>query len=243
MTFDSAPLPERLEILGAPVVELELAVDRPTAFLAVRLCDVAPDGNSVRASYGVLNLSHRRSHEDLEPMEPGRRERVRIQLNDTAWAFAEGHRLRIAVSTTYWPMVWPSPEVVTLTVFEGGALLLPVRPSRPGDEDLQISTDPETGRQADFTVVEPARLDRTTVTDAATGETVITNFSGAGRLRLELDRPRDDGHGDRHRGDPRRRPALVLGGGAPDVGAEARRLAHPPRGPCHAPRRPRRTSC
>ena len=81
-------------------------------------------------------------------------------------------------------MVWPSPEVVTLTTFEGGALTLPIRPSRPGDEDLQVSTDPETGRQADYTVVEPARLDRTTVTDPATGETVITNFSGAGRMRL-----------------------------------------------------------
>jgi hypothetical protein len=132
----------------------------------------------------LLNLSHRRSHEDLAPMVPGQRERVRVQLNDTAWAFNEGHRLRIGVSTTDRPMVWPSPEVVTLTVFEGGALLLPVRPPGPGDEDLRISTDPETGRQADFTVVEPPRLDRTTVVDPASGETVITNFSGAGRMRL-----------------------------------------------------------
>jgi hypothetical protein len=185
LTYDSAPLPDRLEILGAPIVELELAVDRPTAFIAVRLCDVAPDGTSVRASYGVLNLAHRRSHEDLEPMEPGRRERVRVQLNDTAWAFEAGHRLRVAVSTTYWPMVWPSPEVVTITVFEGGALLLPVRPERPGDEDLAISEDPENGPQAEFRVVEPPRLDRETTTDPATGETRITNFSGAGRTRLE----------------------------------------------------------
>jgi putative CocE/NonD family hydrolase len=185
LRHDSAPLPERLEILGAPVVELELAVDRPTAFVAVRLCDVAPDGTSVRASYGILNLTHRRSHEDLTPMEPGRRERVRVQLNDTAWAFAEGHRIRVSVSTTYWPMVWPSPEPVTLTLFEGGALFLPIRPTRPGDEDLAISTDPETGPQAEFHVVEPARLDRETITDPATGETRITNFSGGGRTRLE----------------------------------------------------------
>ena len=49
LTFDSAPLAERLEILGAPVVTLELAVDRPAAQLAVRLNDVTPDG-SRRAS-------------------------------------------------------------------------------------------------------------------------------------------------------------------------------------------------
>jgi len=184
MTFDSAPLAERIEILGAPVVEVELAVDRPTAFVAVRLCDVAPDGTSVRASYGVLNLGHRSSHEDIEPMEPDVRAPVRVQLNDTAWAFEAGHRLRVAISTTYWPMVWPAPEDVTLTVFERSSLFLPVRPERPGDEDLELDAEPESGPPADFTIVEPARLDRTVTTDPATGETVITNFSGAGRTRL-----------------------------------------------------------
>ena len=184
LTFDSPTLDERLEILGAPVVELELAVNRPSAFVAVRLCDVGPDGASVRASYGILNLAHRDSHVDLSPMVPGRRERVRVQLNDTAWAFEAGHRIRLAVSTTYWPMVWPSPEDVTLTVFERSHLLLPVRPTRPGDEDLRIGTDPETGQPADFSIVDPPRLEREIHTEAMTGETVITNYAGAGRIRL-----------------------------------------------------------
>lgn len=185
MTFDSAPLAERIEILGAPVLEFEVAVDRPQAFLAVRLCDVAPDGASSRATYGILNLTHRTSHEDIRPMEPGRRERVRIQLNDTAYAFEAGHRLRIAISTTYWPMVWPSPEVVTLTAFEGSALFLPVRPSRPGDEDLRIDEEPVTGPPEAMTEVVPGRWERTMTTDSATGETVITNISDGGRHRLD----------------------------------------------------------
>src|SRR5881392_1103740 len=63
LTFDSAPLGERLEILGAPVADLELAVDRPQAALAVRLNEIRPDGSSVRVTYGVLNLTHRTSHE------------------------------------------------------------------------------------------------------------------------------------------------------------------------------------
>jgi len=62
LTFDSAPLGERLEILGAPVADLELAVDRSEAFVAVRLNEIRPDGSSVRATYGVLNLTHRTSH-------------------------------------------------------------------------------------------------------------------------------------------------------------------------------------
>ena len=49
----------RIEILGAPVVTLDVAADRPLANLAVRLCDVHPDGASLRVSYGILNLAHR----------------------------------------------------------------------------------------------------------------------------------------------------------------------------------------
>ena len=60
LTFDAGPLDERLEILGAPVASLELAADLPDAFVAVRLNDVAPDGTSMRVSYGVLNLTHGR---------------------------------------------------------------------------------------------------------------------------------------------------------------------------------------
>ncbi len=128
LVFDSAPLERRLELLGAPVVELELEADRPQAMLAVRLNDVAPDGAVSRVSYGLLNLTHRDSHEFPAPLVPGRRYRVRVQLNDVGQAFHAGHRIRIAISTSYWPIAWPSPEQVTLTVHAGAGLLdLPVR--------------------------------------------------------------------------------------------------------------------
>jgi putative CocE/NonD family hydrolase len=59
LVFDTDPLAERLEILGAPVVELELASDRTQGLVAVRLSNVASDGATTRVSYGLLNLSHR----------------------------------------------------------------------------------------------------------------------------------------------------------------------------------------
>ena len=71
LTFDTDPLPERLEILGAPVADLELAVDRPVALLAARLSDVAPDGAATRVSYGLLNLTHRESHEHPDGARAG----------------------------------------------------------------------------------------------------------------------------------------------------------------------------
>ena len=130
--FDTEPLSERLEILGAPVLTLEVSSDRPNAFLCARLCDVAPDGASLRVTYGLLNLAHRESHERPEPLEPGRRYPVRLQLNDIAHAFPPGHRIRLALSTTYWPIAWPSPQAATVTVLTAGSRLsLPVRAPRP----------------------------------------------------------------------------------------------------------------
>src|SRR5699024_2457349 len=58
MVFTSDPLPERLEVVGAPVVDLDLAADRPVAQVVVRLSDVAPDDAATRVSYGVFNLNH-----------------------------------------------------------------------------------------------------------------------------------------------------------------------------------------
>lgn len=137
LVFETPPLDEPLEILGAPEVALELSVNRPVAMIAVRLCDVAPDGRSTRVTYGLLNLTHRDSHAAPTPLTPGRRYRVSVTLNDIAQAFPAGHRLRLSLSTSYWPLAWPSPEPVRLTVFDRpSALHLPVRPPRPEDERL-----------------------------------------------------------------------------------------------------------
>ena len=62
LTFDGDVLTERMEILGAPVINLEFAVDQPVAMVAVRLSDVALDGRATRISYGLLNLTHRAGH-------------------------------------------------------------------------------------------------------------------------------------------------------------------------------------
>jgi hypothetical protein len=106
------------------------------ANLAVRLCDVHPSGESLRVSYGVLNLAHRDGHETPAPLAVGQRYRVRIKLNDAGSVFPPGHRIRLAISTAYWPMIWPSPERATLLI-SGGMLELPVRPPRATDALLK----------------------------------------------------------------------------------------------------------
>jgi uncharacterized protein len=142
LALDLEPQAEPLELLGFPGVVLELASDRPAALVCVRLCDVAPDGSSALVARGLLNLTHRESHEAPSPLEPGRRYEVRVPLDFTGQAVPAGHRLRVAVSPTYWPWAWPSPEPVTLTIFEA-ALELPVRAPRPEDAELAPFGDPE----------------------------------------------------------------------------------------------------
>lgn len=160
LVFDTAVLDKAVEILGAAILTLDVASDRPVANLAVRLCDVHPSGESLRVSYGVLNLTHRDGHETPSPLVAGRRYKVRVQLNDAGAVFPAGHRIRLALSTAYWPMIWPSPEKATLTIFDG-ALDLPVRPSRVEDA-LPPLPGPQTAPPERPTVVRPGvvRIDR-----------------------------------------------------------------------------------
>lgn len=138
LVFDGAPLDAKIEILGLPLVELDIAVDQPVALLAVRLNAVRPNGASRRVSYAVLNLTHREGHEHPQPLEPGKRYRIKMRLKNAAFSFQPGDKLRVSVSAAYWYLVWPSPRPVTLTLFTGGStLLLPVRPPQPADEKLQ----------------------------------------------------------------------------------------------------------
>ena len=153
LVFESTPLEAPTEILGAAIVTLDIMSDQPIANLAVRLCDVHPTGVALRVSYGVLNLTHRDGHETPSPLVVGQRYQVRVLLNDAGAVFPVGHKVRLALSTTYWPMIWPSPVKATLTIF-GGTLDLPVRPPQAIDA-LPLLPDPETALPEPTTVVRP----------------------------------------------------------------------------------------
>lgn len=169
LCFDTAVLDVPVEILGAPVVELTLSSDRLTALIAIRLCNAAPNGESSRVTFGVLNLTHRQDHADSAPLVPGKTVRVTIKLDDIGYCFPAGHRIRFAIFSSYWPLLWPSSERATLNMLTGESLLtLPERPRqaegfapkfatsetaiplhqeilRPSDNKWTITTDVETG--------------------------------------------------------------------------------------------------
>jgi putative CocE/NonD family hydrolase len=123
--FDMAPLAEDLQLLGQAGLRLRLSSDSPLGFVVARLCDVAPDGASVRICHGMLNLCHRDGMDRPAPMLPGQAMDVDFKLDLTGYRLKAGHRLRLALSNSYWPFVWPSPQAGRLTL-TGGSLTLPV---------------------------------------------------------------------------------------------------------------------
>ncbi len=147
LCWDSQPLTERIEILGCGEARLRVSVDRPQALLAVRVCDIAPDGTSTLVARGLLNLSRREGHDRSVPMPVGEPVDVRVSLQSIGYALPAGHRVRLAVSNTYWPWVWPSPENGVLTVHCGPASVLTLPRRRAGAHEPPVPAfgPPESG--------------------------------------------------------------------------------------------------
>jgi hypothetical protein len=190
LTWDTPRLKEQIEILGAPVVRLVLRSDQPTGNVIVRLCDVAPDGTSLRVSYGVLNLAHRDGHAEPRPLVPGETTAIEIPLNDIAHAFPAGHRIRVAVSTTYWPIVWPGVAASCLRIVNGESLLrLPVRAPRAEDAQLAPFAEPATGAGSSMKRVQHHQFSRKLAVDLTTNrfhyELNGSEFTDASAVYLE----------------------------------------------------------
>jgi uncharacterized protein len=130
LNWTSAPLTDAIEILGHPQVEISVSATTDIATLTVRLVDVAPDGTAALVTKGILNLTHRESHEAPSPLTPGEIYNVTIPLDATSWLFEPGHAIRFSVAGADFPNSWPSPNAYTGTIHCGGSqpsrLLLPV---------------------------------------------------------------------------------------------------------------------
>ena len=184
--FDAPPAKEAVDILGSPELTLTLAADQPRALIAARLCDISPTGESLQVTKGVLNLTHRNSHEHPQPLDPGTFYRVTFKLDVAGHHLPAGHHWRLALSPTYWPMAWPSPEPVTLHFKTGDSsfLELAVRPPRPEDADLQDFLGPEKSRPMPHKRLQGSKRTRTITEDVGNQLMEIHDISDHGRTHL-----------------------------------------------------------
>lgn len=185
LVFESEPLPEPLEILGVGWVDLEIAANRSSGMVAVRLSDVAPDGKATRVTYGLLNLTHRESDEHPEALEPGRTYRVRVYLNGIGQRFAQGNRMRVSISSSYWPLAWTPPEQTMLSINAGkSSLTLPIRQDK-GACATPTFGPPEQAMDLTVSLLEPSHHNWRLIKDLATDTSTLEVTNDQGRFRIE----------------------------------------------------------
>ncbi|WP_031078104.1 CocE/NonD family hydrolase [Streptomyces sp. NRRL WC-3742] len=170
--FDSQPLPEPVELLGTPTLRLRLRTEEAAApaQLTARLCAVGPDGTSRLLTRGALVAAG----PDAE-----------VELAACAGAVPAGHRLRLALSSVYWPWLWPTADRAGYAVDPSHSVLsLPVRhlaadvgatpvtfeePALPEPLDVHV-TEPLTARPERVTVHDLGRHEwRTDLSPASDG--------------------------------------------------------------------------
>ena len=161
--FQSAPLAEAIEMLGSARLSLSIAADQKNAQIAVRICDVAPNGSIAQVGLAVRNLA---LSDDLKSPVAWRRDRARpveISFPNKAYRFEAGHRIRLAISGSYWPLIWPSPRFSRL-ILRYCFLFIPLYPREygftchlPGSESNRslsdssvVVADPDLERRVDI---------------------------------------------------------------------------------------------
>jgi uncharacterized protein len=187
--FRSTPLDASIDILGQTRLTLRLSADRPQAFVAAVLADEAPDGAQSLITRGFVNLNHRNGAKAPVPVVPGEEMEVSFLLHGMAWRVPAGHRLVLHISSTYWPICWPSPEPVTLALVPGRSVLeLPLRVATGAPEPRPLPVPPAPLRR--ITKMRDGTLERGFSTDLKDG--TISHrvyieggvFGPVGRIRL-----------------------------------------------------------
>ncbi len=110
LTFDTDELKAPLDIVGSATLVLVLESSKPAAQCAARLCDVAPDGSVARIGFAVRNLALDDEFKSEVQLGAGKKIRCAIRFPNTAYRVKAGHKLRLAISGSYWPLAWPNAE-------------------------------------------------------------------------------------------------------------------------------------
>lgn len=143
LVYDSEPLREEKVILGRPKAILYVSSTAPLADWFVRLSDAAPDGTVTMITGAGQSGAQRESASNPKDLQPSENHKypyeIPIELHLTSWVFPKGHKIRLAISNSLWPMIWPTPYPMTTSIFWGAAApsrleipLIPVNPpARP----------------------------------------------------------------------------------------------------------------
>jgi uncharacterized protein len=135
LVFDSPPLEADLEILGLPRVQVHGSADAAPLPWFARLSDVAPDGTVTLVTGAGRPGRQDPLRDTLVPDSPAADgDALPLELHVTSWVFPRGHRIRLAISNSMWPMIWPAPCPATATLRLGPAATRLIMPVVPGGD-------------------------------------------------------------------------------------------------------------
>jgi hypothetical protein len=121
LVFTSEPLAGDLEVIGTIECRIWLSSSAPDTDLVVRVLDVDTDGrawNLMSPTLEVLRVRYRDG--ELEPrlLDPGVPAEVRMTLAVTANLFKRGHRIRVHVTSSFFPHFDRNPNTGRTPAFE-----------------------------------------------------------------------------------------------------------------------------
>jgi uncharacterized protein len=150
LVFETDALAESFELLGRARLSATVRTDQPAAHLAARLCQVDREGRSWLVAYALLNLAFRREGGTPELLPVDEAVEVVLDFPFTAHHFGAGERIRLSLSQSLWPLVWPAPRPAHVELIVA-RLDIPRGPERGAEIPFPIAPalaapeDPEAG--------------------------------------------------------------------------------------------------
>ena len=170
LVFETEPLTAPLEILGQARLCLSLTTDQTISTVVARLIDVPPSGAPARVSCAVRNLALDDNGQAATARAPDDVVTCAIDFPNTAYRFEAGHRIRLALSSAYWPQIWPAPQSVRLTLHPSNArLTMPVRARDDADPPIRFAAPRDRTETGNHKVLAAPPVERTQDIDPESG--------------------------------------------------------------------------
>ncbi|MGC1679669.1 MAG: CocE/NonD family hydrolase [Candidatus Binataceae bacterium] len=196
VAFTSAALQSDLEISGSLEALIKIAVESgDDVNLVVKLCDVAPDGSSSLISTGWLKAAYRNSLEIPEPVPTGQIIDMRVAMVATSYMVARRHRLRVSISCSDFPRIFPTRTNPVIRVYAGGRrgshVRIPVAPPpKENNHHIQVSRPDTTINRSPLAVAMTPRwtIERDLAagrTSVITGSHQVSNMINGGSFEMD----------------------------------------------------------
>ena len=116
LSYTTEPLASDVTFVGEVIASLDVAISTTDADFVVRVIDVFPEDDAQKPNYQMLvraepmRARYRNSFSNPVPMVPNEKATIRYALPDIAHTFKAGHRIKVCVQSSWFPLAEFSPQ-------------------------------------------------------------------------------------------------------------------------------------